>query len=64
MSESISLANMNFVRAIQSAACAASQSHSSESDKLDTISQNKVPYTYKTVALNRADRHNNQPALP
>ena len=40
-SKSISLANMNFVRANQSAARAASKSYISGSDKLDTISQNK-----------------------
>ena len=63
-SKSISLTNMNSVRAIQSAACAASQSRSIGSNKLETISQNKVPYTYRTVAHNRANRRKNQPALP
>ena len=31
---------------------------------LETIAQNMVPNTYRTVARNRADRRNNQPALP
>ena len=32
--------------------------------KVETISQNKGPQTYRTVACNRADRHNNQQVLP
>ena len=62
--ESISLRNMYSIRAIHSAACAASQSQSDGYDKLDTIAQNKGPYTYRTVAHNRADRRKNQPVLP
>ena len=31
---------------------------------IETIAQNKFPQTYNTVALNRADRRNNQTALP
>ena len=61
---SISLTNMNFIRAIKSAARAASQSHSIGSNKLETITQNKGQQTYTTVALNRSEIRNNQPALP
>ena len=63
-SESISLRNVYSVSAIHSAACAASQSQSDGSDKLETIAQTKGPYTYRTVACNRVDRRNNQPKLP
>ena len=62
--KSISLTNMNSVRAIQSATRAASQSHISGYDKLETFAQNKGPYTYRTVTHTRTNRCNNQPALP
>ena len=63
VSESISLTNMNSVKAIQSAARSASQSHSSGSDKLETIPQTG-PIDIQDCRSQQGRQTQNQPALP
>ena len=62
-SKSIALRNVYSIRAIHSAACAASQIQSG-SDKLETIAQKKGPYMQVLLSTTGAHRRNNQPPLP